>query len=106
VIRSGGIGLDYRWYHGAGRGESLSAVHRGRTDAGPDLGSLRNEDSLPLPREAVSQTPGFRCLFTPGGFENLIEEMSVPAEARTPPPPEVGPPENYPRSRFDIELFD
>ena len=33
-------------------------------------------------------------LFAPGGFEELIEAMSVPADALTPPPPELAPPEN------------
>jgi mannose-6-phosphate isomerase-like protein (cupin superfamily) len=33
-------------------------------------------------------------VLTPGGFENLIEEASVPAEAPTVPPPSVLPPEN------------
>jgi mannose-6-phosphate isomerase-like protein (cupin superfamily) len=33
-------------------------------------------------------------VLTPGGFENLLEEASVPAEAPTVPPPSVVPPEN------------
>jgi mannose-6-phosphate isomerase-like protein (cupin superfamily) len=33
-------------------------------------------------------------VLTPGGFENLIEEASVPAETPTVPPPSVLPPEN------------
>ena len=33
-------------------------------------------------------------VLTPGGFETLIEEASVPAEAPTVPPPSVVPPEN------------
>ena len=33
-------------------------------------------------------------VLTPGGFESLIEEVSVPAEAPTVPPPSVVPPEN------------
>jgi len=33
-------------------------------------------------------------VLTPGGFEDLIEEASVPAEAPTLPPPSVVPPEN------------
>jgi hypothetical protein len=39
---------------------------------------------------------GARMLWvlTPGGFENLIEEASVPAESPTVPPPSVLPPEN------------
>jgi mannose-6-phosphate isomerase-like protein (cupin superfamily) len=39
---------------------------------------------------------GARMLWvlTPGGFENLIEDVSVPAEARTVPPPTVVPPDD------------
>jgi len=33
-------------------------------------------------------------VLTPGGFENLIEEASVPAAAPTVPPPSILPPEN------------
>jgi quercetin dioxygenase-like cupin family protein len=33
-------------------------------------------------------------VLTPGGFEDFIEEASVPAEAPTVPPPSVMPPEN------------
>ena len=33
-------------------------------------------------------------VLTPGGFENLIEAVSVPAETPTVPPPSAAPPEN------------
>ena len=33
-------------------------------------------------------------VLTPGGFEDLLEEASVPAETATVPPPSVVPPEN------------
>lgn len=33
-------------------------------------------------------------VLTPGGFENMVEAVSVPAEAMTPPPEGVYPPEN------------
>ena len=33
-------------------------------------------------------------VLTPGGFENFVDEVSVPAEAPTVPPPSVVPPEN------------
>jgi mannose-6-phosphate isomerase-like protein (cupin superfamily) len=33
-------------------------------------------------------------VLTPGGFENLIEDVSVPAATGTVPPPSVRPPEN------------
>ena len=46
-------------------------------------------------------------LFTPGGFEELIDAMSVPAQALTPPPPELAPPENFVEiaTRFGVELL-
>lgn len=46
-------------------------------------------------------------LFAPGGFEELIEAMSVPAEALTPPPPEVAPPENAAEiaRQFGVDLL-
>ncbi|MDX6644598.1 MAG: hypothetical protein QOK40_325 [Miltoncostaeaceae bacterium] len=46
-------------------------------------------------------------LFTPGGFEDLIEAMSVPAQALTPPPPELAPPDNFMEiaARYGIELL-
>jgi hypothetical protein len=46
-------------------------------------------------------------LFTPGGFEELIEAMSVPAEALTPPPPEIAPPHDAAEiaRRFGAELL-
>ena len=31
-------------------------------------------------------------VLTPGGFEDFVHEVSVPAEQLTVPPPEVGPP--------------
>jgi hypothetical protein len=33
-------------------------------------------------------------VLTPGGFEDFVEEASVPAQAPTVPPPGVVPPEN------------
>ena len=46
-------------------------------------------------------------VLTPGGFENLIEDVSVPAETLTVPPPDVGPPENVAEilRRHDNELL-
>jgi len=32
-------------------------------------------------------------IVTPGGFEDLVVEMSVPAESRTLPPPPTGEPD-------------
>lgn len=52
---------------------------------------------------------GARMLWviTPAGFENLVEALSVPAEAMTVPPPEVVPPENAAEivARFGNELL-
>lgn len=49
-----------------------------------------------IPHRFTVGPDGARMIWvlTPGGFENLIEEVSVPAEAPTVPPPSVGPPEN------------
>ena len=49
-----------------------------------------------VPHRFTVGPDGARMLWvlTPGGFENLVEEASVPAEAPTVPPPGVGPPEN------------
>jgi mannose-6-phosphate isomerase-like protein (cupin superfamily) len=46
-------------------------------------------------------------LFAPGGFEDLIRAMSIPAEALTPPPPDVLPPADAPEvaARFGVELL-
>jgi hypothetical protein len=47
---------------------------------------------------------GARMLWviTPAGFENLVEAVSVPAEAMTVPPPGVVPPENVTRYGNEI----
>jgi quercetin dioxygenase-like cupin family protein/ketosteroid isomerase-like protein len=47
-----------------------------------------------IPHRYTVGPDGCRMLFimTPGGFENLVREMSVPAESRTLPPP---PPEDF-----------
>ena len=49
-----------------------------------------------IPHKWTAGAEGARLLylFTPGGFEEAIDAMSVPAEALTPPPPDVGPPPN------------
>lgn len=46
-------------------------------------------------------------LFAPGGFEDLIQAMSVPAQALTPPPPDLAPPENFLEiaGQFGVELL-
>jgi hypothetical protein len=46
-------------------------------------------------------------LFAPGGFGDLIEAMSVPAEALTPAAPQLAPPENFVEiaGRFGVELL-
>jgi mannose-6-phosphate isomerase-like protein (cupin superfamily) len=49
-----------------------------------------------VPHKLTVGPAGARMIWvlTPGGFEDLIEEVSVPAEAPTLPPPSVVPPEN------------
>jgi len=49
-----------------------------------------------VPHKFTVGPDGARMIWvlTPAGFENLIDEASVPAEAPTVPPPSVVPPEN------------
>ena len=49
-----------------------------------------------IPHRFTVGPDGARMLWvlTPGGFEDLIEAVSVPAEAPTVPPPSIGPPDN------------
>jgi quercetin dioxygenase-like cupin family protein len=49
-----------------------------------------------IPHRFTVGPDGARMLWilTPGGFENLLEAASVPAEAATVPPPSVVPPED------------
>ena len=49
-----------------------------------------------IPHRFTVGPDGARMIWvlTPGGFENFVEEVSVPAEAPTVPPPSVLPPEN------------
>jgi mannose-6-phosphate isomerase-like protein (cupin superfamily) len=49
-----------------------------------------------VPHRFEVGSAGARMLWvcTPAGFENLVEAVSVPAEAMTVPPPEVVPPED------------
>jgi quercetin dioxygenase-like cupin family protein len=49
-----------------------------------------------IPHRFTAGPDGARMLWVlvPGGFENMIEEASVPAEAPTVPPASVLPPEN------------
>lgn len=48
-----------------------------------------------IPHRYTVGPDGCRMLFicTPGGFEDLVREMSVPAESRTLPPPSDEPPD-------------
>ena len=49
-----------------------------------------------VPHKFAVGPDGARMIWvlTPGGFENFIEDASVPAESPTVPPPSVVPPEN------------
>jgi mannose-6-phosphate isomerase-like protein (cupin superfamily) len=51
-----------------------------------------------IPHRYSTGPGGCRMLYvmTPGGFENLVREMSVPAESRTLPPPKADEPD-WPR---------
>jgi len=46
-------------------------------------------------------------LFAPGGFEDLIEAMSVPAETLTVPPADLAPPEDFAAiaAEFGVEIL-
>lgn len=62
-----------------------------------------------VPHKWAAGPEGARMLylFAPGGFEELIEAMSVPAGALIPPPPEVAPPEDAAEiaRQFGVELL-
>ena len=49
-----------------------------------------------IPHRFTVGPDGARMIWvlTPGGFEDFVEDVSVPAEAATVPPPSVLPPEN------------
>ena len=62
-----------------------------------------------VPHKWKAGTDGARLLylFAPGGFEDLILEMSEPARELVPPPPDVRPPDNAVEvaTRFGVELL-
>ncbi len=62
-----------------------------------------------VPHKWTAGPDGARLLylFTPGGFEDLIDAMSVPAEAETPPPRDLAPPSDAPEiaARFGVDLL-
>jgi mannose-6-phosphate isomerase-like protein (cupin superfamily) len=62
-----------------------------------------------IPHRFVVGGEGARMLWVlnPGGFEELVEAVSVPAEELTTPPPEVGPPADVGEivQRYGAELL-
>jgi quercetin dioxygenase-like cupin family protein len=73
--------------------EGSATIHVGEEsfEVGPGDYALGPRD---IPHRYSIGPDGSRMLFicTPGGFENLVREMSVPAESRTlPPPPDEEP---------------
>jgi len=75
-------------------------------EAGPGAYLFGPKD---VPHKWRAGRDGARLLyiFTPSGFENLIREMSVPAAALVPPPPDVLPPANAVEvaAKYGIELL-
>ena len=75
-------------------------------DAGPGAYLFGPKD---VPHKWKAGPGGARLLyvFAPAGFEDLIREMSVPAEAVEPPPPHVLPPANAAEiaAKYGIEIL-
>jgi mannose-6-phosphate isomerase-like protein (cupin superfamily) len=75
-------------------------------DAGPGA-YLFGPKHVPHKWKAGPNGARLLYLFAPGGFEDLIREMSVPARELGPPPPTEQPPDNAMEvaKRFGIELL-
>jgi quercetin dioxygenase-like cupin family protein len=108
-----GYGTPLHVHHAEDEG-FLMLEGRARFQVGDEFAEGGPGDFLYGPRdiphrwEVVGDDP-VRMLYlvTPGGFEALVEAMSVPAEALTPPPPDVLPPEDAPEiaRRFGNEIL-
>lgn len=87
-------------------GSATFTVGEETVEAGPGAYLFGPKD---VPHKWRAGADGARMLylFTPSGFEEMIREMSVPAEELTPPPPDIGPPDNFVEiaARFGIELL-
>jgi mannose-6-phosphate isomerase-like protein (cupin superfamily) len=87
-------------------GSATFTVGHQTIEAGPGAYLFGPKD---VPHKWKAGPNGARLLylFGPAGFENLIREMSVPALALVPPPPDVVPPANAPEiaAKYGIELL-
>jgi hypothetical protein len=87
-------------------GEATFTVGDEVVHAGPGTYLFGPRD---VPHTWEAKTPvRMLYLFWPAGFERFVEEVGVPAQAITPPPADVVPPENAPEimGRYALELVD
>jgi quercetin dioxygenase-like cupin family protein len=108
-----GYGTPLHVHHAEDEG-FLMLEGRARFQVGDDVAEGGPGDFLFGPRdiphrwEVVGDEPvRLLYLFTPGGFEALVEAMSVPARELTFVPPDVVPPEDAPEiaKRFGAEIL-
>ena len=87
-------------------GEATFEVGDEVVEAGPGTYLFGPKD---VPHRWTAGPRGARMLylFAPGGFEDLIRAMSVPADALTPPPADVVPPTDAVElaARFGVEIL-
>lgn len=87
-------------------GSASFTVGEETVEAGPGA-YLFGPKHVPHKWRAGSQGARLLYLFAPGGFEELIREMSEPAEELTPPPRDIAPPDNVGEiaAEFGVELL-
>jgi quercetin dioxygenase-like cupin family protein len=87
-------------------GSATFTVGNQTVEAGPGA-YLFGPKHVPHKWKAGADGARLLYLFAPGGFEDLIREMSEPARELVPPPPEVRPPDNVVEvaTRFGVELL-
>jgi quercetin dioxygenase-like cupin family protein len=87
-------------------GSATFTVGEETVEAGPGTYLFGPKD-VPHKWKAGSQGAQMLYLFAPGGFENLIREMSEPAKELVPPPQDIAPPDNVVEiaAEFGVELL-